>query len=231
MLIGERDIVIGNKINEKVIVEGTYKIFKDNWKVSSSYKKKRSDEMISKKLDTSILGNKYMNYVKTLYCMLEEYSFKHISKEIGEELIYWESKGGMCIHLSVLLYKLLEIQNSVSASHLKFYQGFYWFELRCDFPSFIGFSKNQIGMHSWLTYKGSLIDITSNQNKTVFDFKGEDFVLGKIPQGYLLKGFDETSLVNEYAKMFAQKGNYESVEEWLTAHMGQYKKLLEEILF
>jgi hypothetical protein len=97
-------------------------------------------------------------------------------------------------------------------------QGYYRHDAREDNPFATLFGSSQAGVHAWLNIKDAVYDLSIGQEKTVFDFKGTPFILGKVPEGMDLRGFVEPrKVVKEYQEKFAKAQNM-SIREWTLQH-------------
>ncbi len=197
------DIVFGNKPTTKDITKAVNEIFKNKWTRSYSYLKNKPilAKNISIEKALPYVNNRlklidYLEYLTKISVEIDSYVQSDIPLDIYEEVNYWNfDKGGYCIYMSVLFYGLLVRNKIVDESNISYYQGFYDFEVPKSNRFAIArmaFGERQMGIHAWVTLKDSLVDLTANQNKTVFDFGGDlPIVLGKFPVGYNLFGFKE----------------------------------------
>lgn len=223
-MLGERDVVLDKVATDKDITLHIYDTLKKHWKRGYSYIKRKPHLMRSKQVSNSVRNEKFVQYIVYMHDLAEaneRHNYKTLPSQSGKELKHWDENGGYCIYLSVLLYGLLTKYNIVSKDEIKYYQGYYDFMLRDDFPSFLPIPKRHIGLHAWITIDGSVIDVTANQNMSFFDFKFEsdiNIILGKYPNKYRLVGFEETDkTIEEYFKMFSDFSS-QSVDEWLEFH-------------
>lgn len=217
---------LSENVSQKELISFVNTFYNKNWIRGNSYTKQKPNLMESKTLP-DIVKTKEMAialyYLHQLVKSSDTNNFStldNIDTMVGNELRYWEDKGGYCIYVSILAYALFTRNHILSPSDISYFQGYYDFKLREDFPSFIPFPERQLGIHAWLVVKGSVLDFTANQNKTVFDFKFTDLemVLGEFPKGYNLYGFKESEKTIEgYYKLFSEHIGL-SVEEWLERH-------------
>ncbi|EWG08625.1 hypothetical protein [Cytobacillus firmus] len=141
-----------------------------------------------------------------------------INEEVLKEASHWTKMGAMCIHNSVILYTLLLELGIFTPTSLHFVQGYYHHKTREDNVIEM-IAKSHISVHAWLVVRGSVIDMTIQQEKDVFDFTTEEgnypFILGKVNDGLLLKGKNEPNkIVDAYIKDFAKYLGI-SKEEWI----------------
>ena len=237
-MFGEKDIALSIDCSQKDIVSSINSLFKHHWIRGNSYIKQNPELMRSKKLSGLIKERETVNilgYINTLVNSIERNHFKELNDIhplIGNELSHWDEEGGLCIYISVLTYGLLTRTNTIPKSNINYYQGYYDFKLREDFPPFIPFPERQLGLHAWLTVNGSLLDLTANQNKTVFDFQFDkiNMILGEFPSGYNLYGFKESEeTIEAYYKLFNEWCGL-TIEEWFDLHTNAMNELLKQSL-
>lgn len=168
---------------------------------------------------------KYVNY-----CYLLSNNFTDV-----DEAAKYTDKHGTSIYFSVVLYWLLSHFGVVREKDLKFCQGYFSYKIEKTSPS----TRYRAGMHSWLYYNRSVIDVTVWRQKDCFDFAKRGFdipvIKGEIPPGLNLFGFEEDrSLAKEYARRFARDSSL-NFYDWINFHKQQAELLaafdnnLEEI--
>lgn len=222
MMLMERDVVLSNNPSQKEILKGINNLFKKHWLRGYSYIKRNPQSMRSRNLPHSIqtpLFAQYALYMQMLDKNVDK-DFCEISPEIKKEVQHWNNEGAYCIYMSILFYALLRKSKLVKEEDVSFYQGYYDFQLRDDFPTFLSVSERQIGIHAWLTIQGSVVDITANQNSYLFDFgfKEISVILGNYDPDYRLVGFKETQdTINTYLKKFSDYSG-KTIDEWINSH-------------
>lgn len=151
---------------------------------------------------------KVVLYVGDLFRGLENYvpspSLDQFDPRIEQELRKWESEGELCLHLTVISYFLFEKYGVFNDKEMKLVQGYFWHEARKDNPLAMALANIHVGIHSWLSVKGRVIDLTIGQEEMFFDFKGQSVIMGEVPDGMLLKGFEEPKkVVQKHLKRYA----------------------------
>lgn len=224
-MFGEKNVIFDNIPTTKQIINEVYNIYKKYWKTSYDYTKVKPNFFSSKPLKNF--------YKKDIEFMKNIFYINHIGEGLLNENLYDEDKlllnelttteqmGCLCIYTTVLLYCLLDKCGYIDKNKCFLTQGFYRYQLRNDFPSFLinAFSKLQTGLHAFLNFNGSVIDLTLYpQQRTTFDFKKTTMIIGRIPSGMQLVGFNEThELIIQYAKQFAGINNL-SIDDWIQYH-------------
>lgn len=182
-----------------------------------------------KDIDLDYLTNpdfKYtMLYIDKLMAAMNRWrDLDDISPELSKEIRYWNSQGGLCIFLSTVNYTLLLENEVFTPSSLSLAQGYYSHETRKDNPLALMITENSVGLHCWLSAKGAVIDLSIAQKKDFFDFGGEPYIMGKVPDGLLLQGREEPKkIVNKYIKLFAKKAGL-TEKQWTDQHMAWYQE-------
>lgn len=151
---------------------------------------------------------KVVLYVGDLFRGLENYvpspRLDQFDPRIEQELKKWESEGELCLHLTVISYALFEKYGVFNDKEMKLVQGYFWHEARKDNPLAMALANIHVGIHSWLSVKGRVVDLTIGQEKMFFDFKGQEVIMGEVPEGMLLKGFEEPKkVVQKHLKRYA----------------------------
>lgn len=151
-------------------------------------------------------------------------------ERIRKELIHWESEGQLCLHLTILSYFLFEEFGLFTDKEMKLVQGYYFHEARRDNPLAVAIGNIHVGIHSWLSVKGSVIDLTIAQEREFFDFKGMDVILGEVPEGMLLKGFQEPRKIAQ--RHLLRYANYIGLtpKEYLSLHKEECSSLFAKTL-
>jgi len=155
--------------------------------------------------------NKFVNY-----CFLLSRSFTD-----QDEAARYQGRYGLSIYFSVLLYWLLTSYGVINEKKLNFCQGYYSFAVPEDSS---GNVRYRAGIHSWLSMKGSVLDVTLWQYDFP-EFKQQDrlprVITGRIPDNINLIGFEEDkSLAKEYARQFAKDSGL-TFYNWLNHHRKQ----------
>lgn len=148
------------------------------------------------------------------YCYLLSINFTE-----QDEAARYQIRNGISIYFSVLLYWLLISSGVLNERKLKYCQGH--FKYMIDAKTQSG-KIHRAGMHAWLCHNGSVIDVTIWQQKDFFRLSHcdtqEPLILGAIPPGLQLFGFEEDkSLAKEYARQFA-KDSGKSFYDWINSH-------------
>jgi len=227
----ERDVALGVDASQKEITSTINNMFKEHWKRGYSYNKRKPQSMRSKHIPALMRQPQFAHYASYMQIMansMHQYSFSRHHDDVKKELTHWDSEGGYCIYMSVLLYGLLTRDKVISTEDISFYQGYYDFPLREDMPSFFPFPKRQLGIHAWLTVAGSVVDVTANQNMQFFDFKFNklDIILSEYPKEYKLVGFKETEeTINSYLEFFSGFLGL-TIEEWIEFHKRESSKFM-----
>lgn len=192
------------------------------WKTTFNYLVYRPKQFFSKPLiipgGSSFEFKKYMDY-----CYLLSNTFTK-----KDEVARYQEKNGISIYFSVVLYWLLVSFGVLNEKKLRFCQGYFTYKLE-DSPT----PRYRAGVHAWLCYNGSTIDVTIWRQKAGFDFEKHGFnpplIVGELPEGLEWFGFDENkSLVKEYARKFARESG-KTFYEWVNFHKEQ-ADLLHEML-
>jgi len=190
---------------------------------SYHYETGREIESKSKALPEKFINNKtfmqHIHYGQTLALSYLNDNFNELDTKLKNEITAAEEEGGLCIYVSIVLYCLLIESRLVNIKDIDYMQGYYKHELRKDFPLFIPFGKNHLGLHSFLKVKGSTIDVCIvPQEQMFFDFGDEDIILGNIPDGLELIGFKESfGTVMEYVKKYTEKADL-TYNQWIRYH-------------
>lgn len=224
---------ISKEFNLQEVKDVTIKFISENWIIGIDKEKIHWLDFNSKinsiKLMEMMNETLYQNYryVTMLYDGIENASTSDEDlKLLGNEICYIEEEGIACIYTSVLLYMLIRKSDKRLVKDINFIQGFFHHLLRDDFYSFIPMSKHQQGVHSFLSYKNSLvIDCSAvKQNQAFFEFD-IPVIFGNKPIEFELYGYEESKeTIFKYASKFS-KINFNSIDEWVEYHM----KLSEKI--
>lgn len=214
--------------------DGEYKYinntFSQKWYRSYPYTKDKSKKYVSKEIEQAAIQNKdlfdrYIAYAKYLY---DNTVTGIMPKELEEDAVRWD-KEGCCVYNAVILYLLLTTDGVVQKDDIKYVQGMSKFEFPVTLPPIFGSGYSNkpmigkqpyVGLHTWISIKDSVIDLTTEQFQRNFDFKlGKNrYIEGTIPRGMELIGFPETEhIVLKLAKKFAKSAKME-LEEWIAFH-------------
>lgn len=211
---------------------------KKNWD-SKIRNNKEFDTYKGKTLKKEVV--RHPNFIKVLIYIGELFQasewdqraskFKEFDERIGKELTKWEKEGELCLHLTVISYSLFEKYGVLTDKEMKLVQGYYFHEARKDSPLAMALANIHIGIHSWLSVGGAVIDLTIGQEREFFDFQGMDMIVGEVPEGMTLKGFQEPKkVVSKHIKRYASFLNM-TVEEYIDFHDQQAIALLQKHSF
>lgn len=206
-----------SRATERDVVSFIYSCFNNyGWKTSFNYLTFKPKHFFSKPLiipERSRLD--FSKYVE--YCFLLSNTFTD-----KDDVAKYKNNYGTSIYFSAVLYWLLIHYGVLSEKGLKFCQGYYRYKTKDG-------SKFRAGMHTWLTFYGSVIDVTIWQEQDNFDFNNSahtSIIAGNIPKGLNLAGFEEDkSLIKEYARRFAKDSGF-TFHDWLSLHKHQADSLL-----
>lgn len=191
-------------------------LHQNGWNTSFNYLTCNPKKYFSKALDLSPGAEpEFAKYVD--YCYLLSNNFTD-----GDEAARYGDNHGLSIYFSVLLYWLLVHFGVVRENGLKFCQGYFSYKIDKPLPSPPRF---RAGVHAWLCYYRSVIDVTIWQQKDHFDFAKRGFetpiIVGEIPQDLTFFGFEEEKyLIKEYARQFARESGH-TFHDWLYFHRRQ----------
>lgn len=199
-------------------------LYDNGWQTSYDYLKYQPKIFSSKPLVTP--KGTMRDLVKYIdYC----YLLSRNSHQKDEASRYSKNRG-LSIYTSVVLYWLLSFWGVVDERKLKYYQGYFRYKTKGDDAG--SSPRYRAGMHAWLSYQDSVIDVTIWQQENFFDFKKRGFnlpaILGDLPDGLGLVGFEEySSLVKDYARGFAKDSGM-TFYDWIDYHR-QQAELLHEV--
>lgn len=193
---------------------------KFGWKTTFNYLVYRPRQFYTKPLavpeGSSLEFKKYVDYC---YLLSNNFTGK-------DEAARYKEKDGISIYFSVVLYWLLVSFGVVNEKKLKLCQGYFTYKLEENQTST---PRYRAGVHAWLCYDGSTIDVTIWRQKDGFNFEKYGFsppvLMGQIPEGLELYGFDENrSLAKEYARKFARESG-KTFYKWINFHKEQAELL------
>lgn len=220
------DIEISSNTTEEEIAKIIGLTFKTQWKTSYDYEMIKPTCFISKEIiDKLRLNNDAINslsYMSKLAAIGDYLTYEDLSKYpiLQEEVIRWNHNGGFCIYLSVVLWCLLYEFGVASEAELKLVQGYYkhpvggW--LGQQRPDLQG--KLEQGLHAWITLNGAVLDLSICQERTMFVFPDGPWIIGTIPDGMHLVGWEEPkSIVKDYARIIAKESGL-TYYSWITKH-------------
>jgi len=151
-------------------------------------------------------------------------------EKIRKELVKWEENGELCLYLSVACYALLEKSQVFNDREMKLIQGYFLHKPDTDNALARMMGDTHVGIHAWISIKGSVLDLSIGQERDFFNFNEVAVVMGKVPEGMTFKGYQEPKKVlqkhiQKYAK-FAEL----SEEEWRQLHLNESNKKFAEFL-
>ncbi|MFF2531305.1 hypothetical protein ACFVS2_20595 [Brevibacillus sp. NPDC058079] len=166
-----------------------------------------------------------ISYLSEIFENAKAYRKDHLPSELIDEVLYYEQKGQLCVHMSIITYALLYHNNIADEKRMKYVQGYYHHETRTN-NWIAGLMGNaHIGSHAWITIGKAVVDVSIKQEELFFDFGTYPIILGKVPSGMTLKGFTEPKkTVNKYMETFAKRRNV-SIQEWIEYH----NQMMEEL--
>jgi hypothetical protein len=194
---------------------------KDRWFYSYPYTLSSVVEFAPKEATT--LQNQEMFKVHALYLnMLYRSLTKEDSiiknEEIIKEVSYWDSKGGLCIYMSVVMYSLLLEDKIANRNDLRYIQGFTTYQSTDPFWQLVSVNTKMLNFHAWLSYKGSVLDFSIGQERGNINLGDKDYLIGDIPEGMKMIGFKEShKTVQKYVKLFADNRKMNE-KEWVLEH-------------
>lgn len=211
--------VLSENPTSEEISEHTAGFFELDWKISKKYIFDDLQTYQSKSLNYKLRRNPqfaticlYMAFITNQY---GNYKFDEIPKLAFNELSAWDGKGGFCIYSSVLSFCLLYENGIFNVDELRLVQGYYKHPTQ-GLLSVLTESKWQVGLHSFITAQGSVIDFGICQEMCVFDFDG--YILGDIPDGMEMYGWEEDiTIVKAYAREIARESGM-TYREWINRH-------------
>lgn len=173
----------------------------------------------------SILNNNPMFQIHIAYLMTMFYSVlfnKNIlgNSQVEKEIRYWDSEGGLCIYMSVVLHTLLLEDKICNKNDLRLIQGYNNYISTNPIMKLFGgnHETNILNFHSWLSYKNHVLDLSIKQEGDFLDIGQKEFIMGDIPSGLAYVGWKEShQTVQNYMKKFAEHLNLE-VNDWITMH-------------
>ena len=200
------------------------------WKTTFNYLRRSPRKCAARKLQLPKGSDEcFKKYVD--YCYLLANNFTE-----EDEAARYRERQGTSIYFSVVLYWLLVYFGVLNEKGLKFCQGYFSYKVREEIAPD---TKYRAGLHAWLCYHESVIDVTIWQQGDYFDFQKHGFnvpvIAGIIPEELNLVGFEEDkNLVKDYARQFAKDSGL-TFCEWVDYHGRQadllfnVRKLEEEI--
>lgn len=214
------------------ILPNAIKRFKENWFVGYKYEENKAISFRGKLPSMELISNpnffRNFVYVNVLFDVASVYgSDVEVNRDVLDEVFKWNEKGGLCIFFSVLLYQLLLEDRVVDKEKMKYIQGYYYHKAREDNPLVkMIFGEHHAGYHAWLAIEGSVIDVSIKQEQECFDFKDKPFILGEVPKGIELVGFEENEeTVRKYVDLFLKEAG-KSYDEWIRLHKEQAIKVI-----
>ncbi|WPS85297.1 hypothetical protein SMD22_01330 (plasmid) [Brevibacillus halotolerans] len=159
-----------------------------------------------------------ITYISEIFESAKSYGNGTLPSEVVDEVIHYEQKGQLCVHMSVLTYALLYYNNISDEKQMKYVQGYYHHETQTN-DWIAGLLGNEhVGSHAWITIGKAVVDISIKQEELFFSFGAYPIILGIVPSGMTLKGFTEPKkTVNKYIETFAKRRNL-STQEWIEYH-------------
>lgn len=188
---------------------------------SRNYEKEKPILQASKPLPGNIYKNyllqKNLTYLYNLYLSLENEDSYLKNKMVIEEARYYDEKGILCVYFSVILYCLLLKDKLATKDELKLMIGYIHYHTHNLFYNELLNIQEITGFHSWLTYQGSVLDVSIIQEHTTFDFTN-GYIVGQIPDGLEMYGIGEGwATVERYARKFARRMGLK-VKQWIQYH-------------
>lgn len=212
-----------NKLSSEEIIAKINDIVKDNWISSYNYSIHNAIEFKSQMIPNQTYEDTHFKisclYVNLLFNSLLQDIDLFEDKTILKEVSDWDENGGLCIYLSVVLYTLLIEFKVCNRNNLRLIQGFTKYTPTHPIFTLISNSATMINFHSWLSYKGSVLDFSIGQEEKNINVLKESFIIGKITEEIEYKGFKENhKTVEKYIEMYARRLNMSS-SEWKLNHM------------
>lgn len=171
---------------------------------------------------------KIIFYVSEIFETLNSYSERNIPWEYMNEAFKANTNGQLCVYLSILTYSLFLHNNICNDKSMKYVQGYYWHKARKGNPIIEMMGEEHAGTHAWIIIKGAVVDISIKQEELFFDFGGYPIILGKVPDGLLLKGFVEPKkTVNKFVESFARNQNL-TPQQWIELHNQRANELFNK---
>ncbi len=206
------------------IIDFVYNHFhKYGWKTTYNYLVHQPQEFYDK-LITLPKGNnfEFKKYVNYCYLLSRNFTDK-------DEVAKYTARNGTSIYFSIVLYWLLIYFGVLNENKLKFNQGYFRYKKREDGCSQ---TRYRAGMHAWLSYDDSVLDVTIWQQKDLFDSAEDEpknaVLIGEMPSELELFGFKEKkSLAKEYARLFAKDSGM-TFYQWVSFHKQQADLLEKE---
>ncbi|MEK5183295.1 hypothetical protein [Paenibacillus sp. FSL P4-0288] len=213
---------------EEDILKHTIRGFKEKWNVGYEY----APENLVTFVGSKILVEQQHEIIIFLYYIQYLYKYaddpdeaRYLDANTKNELLRYQKDGGLCIHLSIVLYFLLLKYSTIKKSNLAYCQGFYRIRFIEADDIINHLSNEKSGLHAWLELDNAIIDISINQISV-----NQVPILGVIPENVELKGFRET---HECAKVYAkQMANYLGLKrkKWIANHEKNAKRVWVEFL-
>ena len=220
-------------LSENEIMQKFYEVFKEKWFVSYDYVKTAPIHFKSKDIDIKLNHNftEALHYCNSTSYKICNYDFEVMHKVLRKEVEHYEMIGGSCIYNAVLLYNLLIHNKVCDPEDLNLVQGYYKHKVREDYPLASIFGKTHRGLHTWLSYKGAVIDcMIASQEGKFFDFGDIPIILGIMPEGFELIGYEEPyETVKKYTKQIIKNSRI-GYKSWIEIHNTMSKlEFLEEL--
>lgn len=225
-------IDLGPTPTKEKIEMHTARRYKDKWITSYDYETTESKEYKSKEIPEIKTQNKDFImcslYAQDLAEKMTYWKFEEMD-EIGRaEITRWEKDGGYCIYLSVLYLSLLYETGVFSFDEMKLVQGYYRHPMHGMLANFIEQPPEQIGLHTWMHAGGAVIDFSIIQEECCFDFPGDPYIMGEIPEKMQLIGWEEgKDTIKKYARQIAKESNM-TYYEWINYHRNNAAKVARE---
>lgn len=232
--LGKHKVLSGNPTIEE-IAGHTADFFMSDWKTSYNYNQLKPIISKSKEIDQEWLKKsaflKSTLYVQSLAAANETWRLDEIDETTRKELKTWDGRGGFCIYTSVLLWCLLYESGLFEDDQLKLVQGFYKHPTQGFLTQLIAKPPPlQIGLHSWVHADGRVLDFSIIQERSCFDFNGEAYIMGNIPKGMELVGWEEGKVtVKKYAREIAKESGF-NYYDWVMYHKLQANFKVGEML-
>jgi hypothetical protein len=201
----------------------TYEMIKKNWITSYDYREVCPIVFVSREIPkefiNSTMVSKNISYVFALFESIMQKNTLSSDEFLQKEINTWDSKGGLCVYLSVLLYCLLIDDKVCTKEKLKLTQGYYRHTVEENTFQSLIYGKFTQGFHVWLNYDGFVIDSSIGQEvENGFNFKGFPYIIGKIPEGLELVGHNENwNTVKTYLHRISKESNMKP-REWIVNH-------------
>lgn len=207
---------------------------KNKWFHSYPYTESNAIEFTAKSpssLEDSEFFRMHAFYINLLFLSLTESNSLIENKDALEEVAYWDSKGGLCIYLSILLYALL-LEDKVTNRHdLRYIQGFTFYQSTNPLWKMLSLETSMLNFHSWLSYKNSVLDFSIGQEQGFIQLGHRSYIIGDIPESITMVGWKESQdIVEKYVKLFADKQGV-SKNQWILKHkLNSLKLTIDSVL-